>query len=864
MAAKFFSQSISFTTASELGAVKRQRAEFETKMWAMFKGTEDPNDDPDIRTRIKYLRTWGPTILPRIPAAQFKFAAENYEHFSEQSRYDPSVSKIELQKYEWDLQSLLHIQSNKSKAVGDADPILLSRPASKLTCFAKGRYDEMRDQRASWERCVFAPKETDAQAIRAYLQKVFSSSKESTVALETMVTNIKLFQEEWDAMPHFKAEDVRESCKAVLRSGGIYREIYADVKELLRFEDELDSHATGLRFASRRRFEWCWVDTPQVEARRDLIHDKWRFHVRFGLFEALFIDYYARRWAVKLREEFMTFVKTAGVWKSDTKPVSSEDARRRRFFLLEFDKERDKEHTFKTVDEMRQDYFNNVIFLNRLPRAMDDVRVNYQYSEYEDPPGDAKKTYLDVEQELIHRIQAEVLLQTRMGKDITVMRANFRSFSASLPHSSIFAVLDFFGFDDVSQYIFRSFLEAPMVFKDDTKPQASRIRKRGTPRGSILANFLEEALLFCLDFAVNQAAEGAKLYRLHDDMWLLGDADTYINKEKTGSVTILRRDKSPRVHFSPEGVMQTPLLPRGDVVWGFLKLQRSTGRFTLDRSALTEPISDFRYQFKGCRSVFDLVRLWNGYVGRFFAHKFGAPANCFSRRHIVDILYAFQRIQQQLFPRIDGSEGVEISIPEFLREKIKKATDEFLPVGRITDGFLYFPRSRGGLGLHNPFIQYLLVKGSVVEDADKEIIDAFLRDEERAYRAAKDYFEDPIMITDPATEYYHHEDLTTKPFMSFEEFTRYREQTSSEMAAAYKKLIQRPVGREKYIERSGDVWKGVGEEEWHDMSAYDRWAVQVYHSDMLDRYGGFRFFNWEDVPEGLRSLLRESGYQYLW
>jgi len=40
----------------------------------------------------------------------------------------------------------------------------------------------------------------------------------------------------------------------------------------------------------------------------------------------------------------------------------------------------------------------------------------------------------------------------------------------------------------------------------------------------VLSDTLGEAVLFCLDFAVNQRTKGRNIYRFHDDLWFWGKA----------------------------------------------------------------------------------------------------------------------------------------------------------------------------------------------------------------------------------------------------------------------------------------------------------------------------------------------------
>lgn len=92
-----------------------------------------------------------------------------------------------------------------------------------------------------------------------------------------------------------------------------------------------------------------------------------------------------------------------------------------------------------------------------------------------------------------------------------------------------------------------------MKFIHDGMSATPRVRKRGIPICLALSTCFGEVVLFCMDYSVNQHADGAFLYRLHDDFWFWGEEKTCVkawkamsefvnvmgvrfNEEKTGTV----------------------------------------------------------------------------------------------------------------------------------------------------------------------------------------------------------------------------------------------------------------------------------------------------------------------------------------
>ncbi|KAK4219375.1 hypothetical protein QBC37DRAFT_409892 [Rhypophila decipiens] len=889
------SQTLSSITAIKLDQLQRQKKAYEAKKHSLL---QDATTETDTRKRAKLLVD-GVSKLPSM-AKNPIISVDNIKHFLEQAQYDPSVTEPLLQDFEASLRKQLDVQSNKyefaslyGKLVNDwiaggksVDSAGSSSPSGGGEYVKVGR-EEMHQQRATWEEYVFKPKETDPEAIQAYLQSVFSdSSKDCKQALVGLKEGIRVFQKYWDDRTHFTEDTLGICIRGLLRGDLLNDEKRSTMEDFLGNKVVLSEIADVLNMRMADRASWTWGDSPSMVEQRRNLNGRYRFYLDEDLLHTIFIYYIGRRWAAELRETLLMFAKAHGVWKSDIKPVSREDAHRRRYFLPTPPPRERVDPSAKTVHRNREEHFDKVILLDQLPESMDEVRGNY--SDQDDATAeDTRKTQLDVTQRLLHRIQTEVLMQTRLGKDITVIRSDFKWFGPSIPHSSIFAVLDFLGVDAEWQGFFRRVLEAPMRFKDDPEDAPLRVRKRGTMLSTPMADFFGESLLFCLDFAVNQKADGAKLYRLHDDMWMFGAVETCekawqviteftdifgldLNQDKTGSVQISPKDRKASSLPSTTGNN----LPKGEVKWGFLTLDPVIGRFTLNSTAIAPHISELRLQLSACRSVLDWVQAWNLYATRFFTNNFGQPANCFSRRHIDDILSTFRHVQRDLFP--DDADG-EGGVADHLRQQISDAT--LFPVDEIPAGYLYFPTSLGGLGLQNPFIPFLLVRDLVVEDPDKKIIDKFLEKEEFEYRRAKDMFEKEISTVRQemgrVTGNEDFSDLFSEPFMGFGEFTRYRERTSELMFEAYEELMKKPevktsksyagwgVETDQSIRPVGEVKMAMEDEHtWDDMSAYDRWVVQVYHRDMISRFGGLEIVDRVSLPSGLISMLRQSRFQW--
>lgn len=122
-----------------------------------------------------------------------------------------------------------------------------------------------------------------------------------------------------------------------------------------------------------------------------------------------------------------------------------------------------------------------------------------------------------VKQKLLHIMTTECYLNTAAYGTHATVCSDLEWFGPSLPHTTILTVLEFLGMSKTWLSFIKSFLMAPVRYPGN--PEV-RVRKRGTPIGYALSILCGEAVIFIMDFAVNQRANGLYLYRMHDDLWL--------------------------------------------------------------------------------------------------------------------------------------------------------------------------------------------------------------------------------------------------------------------------------------------------------------------------------------------------------
>ncbi|KAH7354711.1 hypothetical protein BKA65DRAFT_496849 [Rhexocercosporidium sp. MPI-PUGE-AT-0058] len=315
------------------------------------------------------------------------------------------------------------------------------------------------------------------------------------------------------------------------------------------------------------------------------------------------------------------------------------------------------------------------------------------------------------------------------------------------------------------------------------------------------------------------------------------------NEEKTGSVCIVR----PR-NTSNTPAEVHPSLPKGDVRWGFLKLDSQSGRFLIDQESVDRHVEELRLQLDACKSTFDWIHAWNIYGARFFSSNFGKPANSFGLAHVDMLLETFARIQVKLFAATGGS----------VTSTLKQMLSDRFGVTDIPEGYLYFPMSMGGLDLKSPFIDLYLIRGSICSRPDI-YMDNFFSSEETEYMVAKKEFENGTYRRGTPVDYSLKQKYGDQDFFTMEEFTRYREQTSSSLLRAYELLKKEP--EVQGVKTTLEVVDALGPE-WHTLSPYQQWVMQLYSANMIARFGGLNVVEKSLLPTGMVTMFRESRFKW--
>lgn len=853
-------QSMHKITATKLTALSEQQRCYEREKNCIIKAVSEKQHTFD---RVQVLLDAFKEHNIAVPSS----ISANIQRLLERSRYDPKASAALLQKSQSALEQALDVPSRKYEHASLFGQLVTEWLGSRNGSSTNGSAGsdasdpfehigrkEMHDQRREWESIVFAEgSKSDPKKVEAYLANVFGSTSMAKKMIKTPLESLRR------TMESFKLETLDTASLMVCIDGVIKTEMLSEEKRTTMAEfrnnnkllqemvDVLNMQIDGID-------SWSWGDDAvPVEVRRAL-NGKYRVYMNEEMLQALFLHYVGLKWATHLKMAFLGFFQS-GAWKQASRSSLNKQARQRRHDFLG---RVSREHL--SVRNERREKYQKEYFMLQLPSSFETLSDNYDEmddweGEFQTEKGFQTKSPMAMKQSLLHLITTEALVNTKVYGSFTILQSDFRWFGPSMPHATIMAVLRFFGVSDQWLKFFEKFLKAPVKFVQDGPGAQAQVRQSGVPIAHRLSDALGEAVLFCLDFAVNKVTE-SNLYRLHDDIWFWGARTATVtawntiqdfakvmglelNDRKTGAMELSGEPVSAR-QFSP-----SESLPSGPITWGFLRIGPS-GKWIINDDQVETHVAELRLQLQSCTSILAWVQAWNIYVGRFIPNNFGEQANCLGRPHLDMVNEAFVKMQQRLFATEDmGGDNVIAH----LRAKL---ADRF-GAKEIPDGFFYFPVKLGGLDLTDPLILLSLLHEYSTPNPMNTIDEAFELEEEDYAKAKKAFLDGSLHSRFSQSTPDH--DI----FIDFNEYVKYREETSGYLLEAYKSLLDRP--RQSVVLKSAEISNACAKLP-HGLVArgdsYNDEVLESYGAAVIEKYGGLAMGEKRLLPIGLVSMLRSE------
>jgi hypothetical protein len=719
----------------------------------------------------------------------------------------------------------------------------LPREASESDVPPGGR-EEMYEQLARLRSIIFEPTDIDTDALEVYLTELFSSKAASTV-WEEMRAGMFAFGkslQDWT----ITAEEMRWTVESLLASDLMLPDKRAALREFTDNDTVLEEVANVVNMRLRALGSWKWAEPITVDMRRYL-NGKYRAFTDPDILDALFLQWVGVMWGMKFKQDARDIFSSAA-WKVGMGGDGSVNIPSNAISCTT------PYGANRTINGERKSHRLSLFLAGHLPDNVLPV------PNYDDPVDTAKDDLRDstgatveVKQQLLNIMSTECQFNLSLYESHTIVRTDMDWFGPSLPHESILTLLRFFGVPPDWLGFFRVFLGMPIRFPGETE---ARTRVRGTPISYALSGFFGEVILFGLDFAVNQHADGLFLYRIHDDIYFWDPntsrcargwktMNTYadlvglsFNMSKTGSVCV-----GGDSQLASE-------LPTGDIRWGFLKFDTKEARFVIDQAQVNEHINELRRQLGKTKSIMGWISVYNKYMAFFVRNFGGRPAECLGRTHIVDMSRTLVRIQQEVIGGADG--GADDGADDGRRGAIEHLENELANrygVHDLPKGYFYFPLSVGGLAVRDPLIDIIVMGESMTVDAVAPI-KAALSNEVETYEVVKRQWETKQ----------RQEATVQSPPPVFIPFSAYCEMESYNIHQIYASLVTVNKPRFTQVSLVNSLLYARGRWEFFSTGteSYNGWVLDAYGKEVINKFGGLEIVDPRMIPIGLVHLYKTS------
>jgi hypothetical protein len=872
---KLLSQTLQSITNTKMREQDRRRKTFEASKSKILESITDVSDG---RKRLDLLISGYEDLSPGNKGVYFvdrdrKNTTKNTTRYLDQSYYDPSISAAMMKNFEHKLEKKLDQESQRFEFANlyyrllaewtDAKSKPMEQTEEQGTQLDGSfehvpKYDlqKLKDKFAS---VVFTPRETDEVEIDNYLAALFEDNHAQDLLKDIRKETASFAQRLKEDTAPFHTSMLKDCIRALLGNHLLNDDAKSTLSEFVTNPIVLEEIADvlNLRFADLDNWSWQ-VEGGMFYEPRDQLNGKTRIMMDMEILQAIFLHYIAISWCAHLKTMFARLPQSESFWKNRGR-MNTEDKARHYYFTKDYPQSK------SGLMALQEETFLSTFLNSSLPSSLTDGGDPYgeDAEEGTKEARDDSKTGLGRRQTFLRQLATDVLIRRSLHGDVAVVQSDLQWYATGLPHSTLWAVLRFWGIPEDFIALFKKYAEAPLRMSP-TPGENVRTRKRGIPITDAFETLFGETVLFCMDVAVNRLSK-ATLIRFHDDLFLHGEPSETasawevikdfvqllgldINASKTGSVVCLTDQTKD------SGLVNR--FPKGPVCIGMLQLS-DTGDWTIDQDQVAAHTRQLQKQLGQCNSIMQFQSTWNACMGRFFQNTFGTPANCFGKAHIDAILETHAKMQKRLFEADGGS------ITTYLRRQIRAR----FGVEDVPDSFFFLPEEFGGLGLKNPFIPFLVLKNRVYEDPQSRMTE-FCKEERRIYKEASEAYA-ALSASDRKrwfkkcfTEGTQEESILKEPFFSFEEFCAHREEHSRDLRRAFEELMCKPRVSDIKLAKEVEPWfeelTHTHGQSWNTMSSETKWTMNLYAEELKQRFGALSIVDKNLLPSGVMKMLKKK------
>jgi hypothetical protein len=318
----------------------------------------------------------------------------------------------------------------------DAD----SDTASTASSFVAVGRKEMQEQRDQWEQYAFTDCPKDQSAIDAYLKELFEFTKKSKKLTKSPLHQLQLAMGRFeDTEPkRFTGYIIEQCIDGLLRAdffAGVKRQELVEMKEKPEILDEI---ADVLNMDLDSIESWDW-EKPIGLHQRWMLNVKHRVYYDEEIHEAIFLQFIGMKWAVHMKQAFEKFFHS-GAWSQAPYRAMDKLSRQRRDYFIGTAATK----VNHSVRANRRSMYQKEFFMLQLPNNMDHSLEGY--GDHDNGCADRTLKHPVQKKDLLHRlVTTEMLIQTAVYGEYTILQSDFKWFGPSIPHDTIFAVLKFLG-----------------------------------------------------------------------------------------------------------------------------------------------------------------------------------------------------------------------------------------------------------------------------------------------------------------------------------------------------------------------------------------------------------------------------------
>ena len=876
----YLSRTLQSLTRSKIHELKKQRHEYESRKAKVLAAAAQHST---LRDKVACLLAGTKELAP---GASHDNAISNIEHWIEQAKYDSSIPSEKLKGFETHLRNALDAHSRKL-SLADLYSRLLTEwmnPSSNQTDEAAKApsedddfllVDERQKQRLKqlcdqFERTVFEPYQTDPIGIDLFLSDLFPTEK-SKNALESLRERVRRsLAIIWEEQDPFTIDSLSDCIRGIQTEEIVSEEKQETLKHFVNNKVALNEIADvlNMRYADLKNWDWHADDEGVPVLPRQQLNGKYRIWMDDDVLETIFVEHICIKLCVTLKVILKDYIQSNAGWKFAQGPeLTSRDRHRRRYYLD------DRIDHPNNIESCRKQDFVDTFFLASMPADQDTLASRVcGYDEDEDNGQRRNSAPKSVKQQLLRKIVTETFFRRQFYGQAAVIQSDLQWYATSIPHSTAYAILEFIGFSQDWIQFLRKYLETPLnmdnAFEGHEKV-GPRKRRRGIPIAHASEKVIGELILFFMDCAVNEKT-GLLLYRLHDDIWLSGDpekcAQAWEVMQTFANITGLQFNKSKSGSVCLGDAVSDEVksrMPQGSVKIGFLMLDPKTGDWVIDHSQADAHVRQLKTQLDNCDSIISWVRTWNSCIGRFFKNTFGEPAHCFGRPHVDAILDTYKKMYDVIFETENPQSGRTVT--DYLRRRIESEFNVF----EVPDAFFFFPEKLGGLGLRNPFVSIFMLRDRLTK-SPRELMEGFLKSERELYEVEKESFDKRTATQQ--RRIWQNMESNCEPdelkeafspgekgkFLSFDEWSKFREAKSSKFCGLYGAFMEVPSSSypettravEDAMKRARNMF-GIG-----NLGAEMEWTLYLYAEDLMTKFGGLNLVDKQFLPIGVLDMIK--------